>query len=75
MAKLHTALVKQQLDRQLTTLVIQATTWWETGPAHVKLQEYGLGVHLPVRVCCYYPACVYVRSGVKQLFVCVNYRR
>ena len=43
-------LLGQQLDRQPPTVVIQATTWWETVPAHVKLQEYGLEVHLPVNV-------------------------
>ena len=33
------------------TVVTQATTWWETVIALVKLQECGLGVHLPVKVC------------------------
>ena len=45
--------VEQHLDRQLTTVVIQVTTWWEVVLAYVKLQERGLGVHLPVNVCCY----------------------
>ena len=45
--------VEQHLDRQLTTVVIQATTWWEVVLAYVRLQERGLGVHLPVNVCCY----------------------
>ena len=52
MAKLVTML-EQHSDRQPTTVVIQATTWWEAVLAHVKLQECGLGVHLPVIVCCY----------------------
>ena len=29
------------------TVVTQATTWWETVLVLVKLQEIGLGVHLP----------------------------
>ena len=51
MAKLVT-LGEQHLDRQLTTFVIWATTWWETALAIVKLQDSGLEVHLPVKVCC-----------------------
>ena len=43
----------QRMDRQLPTVVTQATTWWETVLTHVKLQEAGLVVHLPVDVCCY----------------------
>ena len=35
---------------QPPTVVIQATTWWEAALAHVKLQDCGLGVHLPVQV-------------------------
>ena len=50
MAKLI-SLLEQHLDRQPPTVVTQATTWWETALAHVKLQECGLGVHLPVKVC------------------------
>ena len=50
MAKLVT-LVEQHLDRQPPTVVIQATTWWETVITRVELQEHGLVVHLPVRVC------------------------
>ena len=49
MAKLI-SLLEQRLDRQSPTVVTQATTWWETVFAHVKLQESGLGVHLPVKV-------------------------
>ena len=45
--------VEQHLERQPPTVVTQATTWWETLLAHVKLQESGLGVHLLVNVCCY----------------------
>ena len=51
MAKLVT-LLEQHLDRQPSTVVTQATTWWETVLAHVKPQESGLGMHLPVNVCC-----------------------
>ena len=43
-------LLEQHLDRQLSTVVTQATTWWETVLALVKPQEIGLGVHLPVKV-------------------------
>ena len=53
MAKLVT-LLEQHLDRQPPTIVIQATPWWETVLAHVKLQECGLGVNLSVKVCCYW---------------------
>ena len=49
MVKLLT-LLEQHLDRQPPTVVMQATTWWEAVLAHVKLQECGLGVHLPVNV-------------------------
>ena len=49
MAKLI-SLLEQHLDRQPPTVVTQATTWWETVLAHVKLQESGLRVHLPVKV-------------------------
>ena len=50
MAKLVT-LLEQHLDRQLPIAVTQATIWWETVFIHVKLQECGLGVNLPVYVC------------------------
>ena len=43
-------LVEQHMDRQLPTVVIQATTWWETVLALVKLQGCGPGEHLPVKV-------------------------
>ena len=49
MARLIT-LLEQHSDRQPPTVVTQATTWWETVLALVKLQEIGLGVHLPVQV-------------------------
>ena len=52
MAKL-VMLEEQHSDRQPLTVVMQATTWWETVLAYVKLQEFGLGVHLPVNVCLY----------------------
>ena len=38
------------MDRMPPTVVTQATPWWETILALVKLQEIGLGVHLPVKV-------------------------
>ena len=43
-------LVEQHLDKQLPTIVTLGTIWWEAAIAHVKLQECGLGVHLPVKV-------------------------
>ena len=49
MARLIT-LLEQHSDRQPPTVVTQATTWWETVVTLVKLQEIGLGVHLPVEV-------------------------
>ena len=49
MARLVT-LLEQPLDRQPPTVVTQATTWWETVIALVKLQECGLEVNLPVNV-------------------------
>ena len=52
MAKLLT-LLEQHLDRQPSTVVMQAITWWERVHAHVKLMRCGLGVNLPVKVCCY----------------------
>ena len=39
---------------------MQATTEWEAALALVSLQEDGLGVHLPVHVCCY---CMLVHDG------------
>ena len=57
MAKLLT-LPEQHLDRQPPTVVIQATLWWEPAIALVKLQECGLEMHLPVKVCCYH-TCMY----------------
>ena len=50
MARLLT-LLEQYLDREPPTVVAQAITWRETVLALVKLQESGLGVHLPVKVC------------------------
>ena len=49
-------LLEQHLNRQPPTVVKQATTWWETVLALVKLQGIGLGVYLPVKVC-YYTLC------------------
>ena len=45
------SLLDQHLDGMPPTVVTQATTWWERVVALVKLQEIGLGVHLPVKVC------------------------
>ena len=59
MVKLVT-LVGQHLDEQLPTAVTQATTWLETMLAHVKLQECGPGVNLPVEVCCKLPITLHV---------------
>ena len=47
-------LEEQHLDRQLLTVAIQATDSWEAIPALVKLQEGGLEVYLPVKVCCHW---------------------
>ena len=52
MAQLVTV-VEQHMDRQPRTVVILDTTWWEAERKHVTLQECGLGVNLPVGVCCY----------------------
>ena len=65
MAKL-VMLLEQHLDRLLPTVVLEATYWWEAQLTLVKLQKCGLGVHLPVKVHCYYLAYVYVQSGVKH---------
>ena len=43
-------MLEQHSDRLPPTVVTQATTWWETVLALVKLQETGLEVHLPVQV-------------------------
>ena len=45
-----TTLLEQHLDSQPPTVVMQATTWWETVLACVKLQECGLGVNPPAKV-------------------------
>ena len=50
MAKLVT-LLEQHWGWQPPTVVTQATTWWETLLAHVKLMECGLEKHLSVKVC------------------------
>ena len=68
MAKLVT-LLEQHWDKQQPTVAIQGTTWWEGVLAHVKLQECGLEVNLPVNVCCYQPACVHVRKHAFGLSV------
>ena len=51
MAKLLT-LLEQHLDKQPPTVVTLVTDWWEVVLELVELQECGLGVHLPVKVCC-----------------------
>ena len=64
MAKL-VILLEQHLDRQPPTVAIQATDWWEVVPALVNLQECGLGVYLPVKVCCY--ACMCITDASVQI--------
>ena len=71
MAKLVT-LEEQDSDRQLPTVVILATSWWETAIVHVKLQETGLGVKLPVRVCCTKLKC-YVVDALRTLSTKINH--
>ena len=44
---------KQHMDIELLTVVIQAITWWAAVFEDVTLQEGGLEVLLPVKVCCY----------------------
>ena len=72
MAELVTV-VGQHLDRQPPTDVIQATTWLEAVVAHVKLQEGGLEVHLPVTVCSLLLNKIYVHnvSLLRQLWIVV----
>ena len=53
MAELVT-LLEQHMEREPPTVAIRATTWWEAALALVKLQDGGLGVHLPVKACCCY---------------------
>ena len=48
MAELVT--LEQHMETEPPTVVIQATGLWEAALALVKLQEGGLGVHLPVKV-------------------------
>ena len=43
-------ILEEQMDTELPTVVIQATTEWEAVLALVYLQERGLGVHLSVDV-------------------------
>ena len=53
MAELVTRM-KQHTEIQPPTVVIQAITWWAAVLEDVPLQEVGLGVNLPVGVCCYF---------------------
>ena len=55
-------LLEQHMDRELTTVAIQATTEWGPVLALVYLQEGGLGVHLHVHVRCYYLTCMHVHG-------------
>jgi len=66
MVKLVT-LLEQHMDKQPPTVVIQATIWWEAVVllSHVKLQECGLGVHLPESMLLLL-GYVYVHSGVRH---------
>ena len=43
-------LLEQHSVKELPTVVTQATGWWEVVLALVKLQDGGLGEHLPVKV-------------------------
>ena len=43
-------ILEEHMDRELPTVVIQATTEWEAVVALVYLQEHGLGLHLSVDV-------------------------
>ena len=72
MAMLITRL-EQHLDRQPPTVVIQVTTWWETTLTHVKLQECGLGVHLPINVCMFLLPyiCMHIHRG-GQALICFS---
>ena len=45
--------MEQHTEIQPPTDVIQATTWMAAALEDVPLQEGGLGVNLPVEVCCY----------------------
>ena len=47
------------MEKQPPTIAIQATDWWEAAVAHVKLQQCGLGVHLPVTVTTLLSCCIY----------------
>ena len=57
------SLLEQHSDRQPPTVVTQATTWWETVVALAKLQEIGLEVNLPVKVCM-------LLTGNDSIFIC-----
>ena len=61
------------MDKQPPTVVIQATLWWEVVLALVKLQDCGLAVHLPVKVCCYYTLHACTHSAGKYLFLSMCY--
>jgi len=50
---------------------IWATTSWEAELALVKLQESGLEVHLPVKVCCYYTLHACAHSAGKYLVLSI----
>ena len=70
MAKLIT-LLEQHLDRQPPIVVAQATTWWKTVLALVKLQEIGLGVHLPVKVCYQSDLFLSIYTINTSIFTCI----
>ena len=53
MAELVTRM-KQHTEIQPPTVVIQVITWMAAVLEDVPLQEVGLGVNLPVGVCCYF---------------------
>ena len=67
-------MLEQHLDRQPPTVVTQATAWWEVVLAYVKLQGHGLGVHLPVNVCCYSTLIDYQVINLKYMDMCMIYQ-
>ena len=64
------SLLEHDSDRQPPTVVTQATTWWETVHALVKLKEIGLGVHLAVKVC-YKKAISFLSYLCAYIHICI----
>ena len=61
------------MEKQPPTGVIQAIVWWETVLAHVKLQECGLGEHLPVKVTTLLNEQVMLQILLAYHMTCVQY--